>query len=50
MNTNVKIKLNDINKKKIYLPKLIYSNLIIFLIFSILLFSFIILKDLKLRK
>ena len=49
MNTNVKIKLYDI-KKKIYLPKLIYSNLIIFLIVTILLFSFIILKDLKLRK
>lgn len=50
MNTNLKIKLYDVKEKKIYLPKLTYSNLIIFLIVTILLFSFIILKDPKLRK
>lgn len=49
-NTNLKIKLYDIKEKKIFLPKLVYSNIIIFLIVTILLFSFIILKNLKLRK
>ena len=29
MNTNLKIKLYDVKEKKIYLPKLTYSNLII---------------------
>ena len=51
MNTNVKIKLYDIKKKKIYLPKLnLFSNLIIFLTVTILLFSFIIFKRSKIKK
>jgi hypothetical protein len=49
-NINTEVKLYDIKEKKIFLPILAYSNIIIFLIVTILLFSFIILKNLKLRK